>query len=88
MHNYRWRQSLAPGEARYDADEQRLADRPTIAAPTITISSDFDGPAKDDRLPQAVHRTLRAPGSRRTGHNVPKEAPADFTAAAVDVSRM
>ena len=88
MHNYRWRQSLAPGEARYDADEQRLAGRPTIAAPTITISSDFDGPAKDGTgyrkqyTGPYEHRVLTASG------NVPQEAPADFTAAVVDVSRM
>ena len=46
VHNYRWRQSLAPGEPRYDDDERRLAARPAIAVPTITIASDFDGAAR------------------------------------------
>jgi hypothetical protein len=47
------RLSLAPGEPSYDADERRLAARPPITVPTITIGSDFDGPAKDG----ASHRT-------------------------------
>ena len=89
VHNYRWRQSLAPGEARYDADEQRLAGRPTIGTPTITISSDFDGPAKDGT---GYRKQYTGPYEHRVldgiGHNVPQEAPADFTAAVVDVSRM
>ena len=89
VHNYRWRQSLAPGEARYDADEQRLAGRPTIGAPTITVSSDFDGPAKDGTGYRTQytglyeHRVLDG-----IGHNVPQEAPGQFVAAIVDVSRM
>ncbi|MDF2581758.1 MAG: alpha/beta hydrolase fold protein [Mycobacterium sp.] len=89
VHNYRWRQSLASGEARYDADEQRLAGRPTIAASTITISSDFDGPAKDGT---GYRKQYTGPYEHRIldgiGHNVPQEAPAEFTAAVVDVSRM
>lgn len=89
VHNYRWRQSLAPGEASYDADEARLAARPTIGAPTITISSDFDGPAKDGTgyrkqyTGRYEHRVLDG-----IGHNVPQEAPSAFAAAVVDVSRM
>jgi len=89
VHNYRWRQSLARGETRYDADEQRLAGGPTIEVPTITISSDFDGPAKDGH---GYRGQYTGPYEHRIldgiGHNVPQEAPADFTAAVVDVSRM
>lgn len=89
VHNYRWRQSLAPGESRYDADEQRLAARPAIAVPTITIGSDFDGTAKDG----AAYRSLyTGPYQHRVldgiGHNVPQEAPEQFAAAVVDVKNM
>ena len=38
IHNYRWRLSLAPGESRFDADESRLAGRPAVTVPTITIA--------------------------------------------------
>lgn len=89
IHNYRWRQSLAPGEARYDEDERRLAAKPPITVPTITIGSDFDGPAKDGAGYRArytgryAHRVLDG-----IGHNVPQEAPDQFAAAVNDVHRM
>ncbi|MGV9800468.1 alpha/beta fold hydrolase [Mycobacterium sp. NPDC003449] len=87
VHNYRWRLSLAPGESRYDADELRLAGKPVISVPTITIGSDFDGAAKDG----AGYRSLyTGPYEHRIldgiGHNVPQEAPAAFTSAIVDVA--
>jgi pimeloyl-ACP methyl ester carboxylesterase len=88
IHNYRWRLSLAPGESRYDADEARLAAKPHIAVPTITISSDFDGAAKDGAAYRAVytgryeHRVLDG-----IGHNVPQEAPEQFAKAITDVTR-
>ena len=59
IHNYRWRLGLAEGEERYLGFEQRLAERPTIAVPTITIGSDFDGANADaDGLPRPVHRLV------------------------------
>ena len=89
VHNYRWRIGLAPGEPRYDAAEKRLAARPPITVPTITIGSDFDGAAKDG----AGYRGQYAgPYEHRVldgiGHNVPQEAPAQFATAIVDVSTM
>jgi pimeloyl-ACP methyl ester carboxylesterase len=89
VHNYRWRLSLAPGEARYDADEQRLAAKPPVTVAAITIGSDFDGPAKDGAGYRALytgpyeHRVLDG-----IGHNVPQEAPQQFATAISDVSRM
>src|SRR5215475_14421365 len=49
IHNYRWRQSLADGERRYDELEAKLATRPVISVPSITIASDFDGPLADGK---------------------------------------
>lgn len=86
IHNYRWRLSLADGERRYDAWEQRLAERPVIIVPAITIASDFDGPAIDgtayrDRFAgRYSHRILKD-----IGHNVPQEAPRAFAQAVVEV---
>ncbi|MEU1180259.1 alpha/beta hydrolase [Streptomyces sp. NPDC005820] len=87
IHNYRWRLGLADGEAHYDDLEQRLAQRPVIGVPTVTLDGERDPftPAGDgamyrDRFtgPYA-HRTL--PG---IGHNVPQEAPEAFTDAVLE----
>jgi pimeloyl-ACP methyl ester carboxylesterase len=89
VHNYRWRLSLAAGEDRYAADERRLAAKPPITVPTITIGSDFDGAAKDG----TAYRTLYTGAHEHRvldgiGHNVPQEAPHQFAAAISDVRRM
>jgi pimeloyl-ACP methyl ester carboxylesterase len=86
IHNYRWRQSLAPGESKYDDLEAKLADNPVIKVPTITIASDFDGAAADGASyakqfsGKYSHRILNG-----IGHNVPQEAPQAFAKAVVDV---
>ncbi len=76
VHNYRWRQSLAPGEAPYDADEQRLAGRPRSQrppSPSAAIST-----ARPRTAPATASST---PGRTNIGildgigHNVPQEAP-------------
>ncbi|MGR6916734.1 alpha/beta fold hydrolase [[Actinomadura] parvosata] len=87
IHNYRWRLSLAEGEPRYDAVEQRLQARPVIKVPTIVLDAELDPfTAPDDsgyrdRFTGAYeHRTL--PG---IGHDLPQEAPTAFAQAVVDV---
>jgi pimeloyl-ACP methyl ester carboxylesterase len=88
IHNYRWRLSLAEGEARYDELERKLAAAPKITVPTITIGSDFDGPNADGAAyagmftARRAHRTL--PG---IGHNVPQEAPRAFADAVIAADR-
>jgi pimeloyl-ACP methyl ester carboxylesterase len=89
IHNYRWRQSLAPGEPQYDSYEQKLAAAPAIAVPTITIGSDFDGAAAGGKAYRSKftgkyeHRTFDG-----IGHNVPQEAPQPFAKAIMDVDRL
>jgi pimeloyl-ACP methyl ester carboxylesterase len=86
IHNYRWRLSLADGEAKYGALEQKIFARPVITVPSITIASDFDGAAADgkgyaDRFTgKYSHRVLNG-----IGHNVPQEAPQAFAQAVIDV---
>jgi len=86
IHNYRWRLSVAKGEPRYDALEEKLAQAPLIAVPTITIASDFDGALADGKAysnkfsGKYSHRILNG-----IGHNVPQEAPDAFAKAVVDV---
>lgn len=88
IHNYRWRLSLADGERRYDSLEKRLATRPVIKVPALTLDPERDpftapgdGASYRDRFTGAYeHRTLTG-----IGHNVPQEAPADFARAVIDV---
>jgi pimeloyl-ACP methyl ester carboxylesterase len=86
IHNYRWRLSLAGGEPRYEDLEQKLSQGPVVSVPTITIASDFDGPAADGtayakKFPgKYSHRILKG-----IGHNVPQEAPQAFAQAVIDV---
>jgi pimeloyl-ACP methyl ester carboxylesterase len=86
VHNYRWRQGLAKGEAQYDSLEQKLFTTPVITVPAITISSDFDGAAASGDAYAKLytarysHRILKG-----VGHNVPQEAPQAFASAIVDV---
>ena len=87
IHNYRWRLSLAKGEPQCDPLEQKLSEGPVITMPTITIASDFDGPAADGKAyatkfsGKYSHRIFRG-----IGHNVPQEAPQACVKAVVDVA--
>ncbi len=91
IHNYRWRLGLAQGEPKYAALEQRLAQLPTISVPTITLEGDANGaphPQPDAYAAKFTgkyeHRTLRG----GIGHNPPQEAPAAFTQAVIDATRL
>ncbi|CAN7199987.1 alpha/beta hydrolase [Bosea sp. LjRoot9] len=90
IHNYRWRLGLAEGEARYDDLEQRLAQAPTIAVPTITLEGDANGAPHPE--PAAYARKFSGwyqhrPLSGGIGHNPPQEAPAAFAEAIIAVDR-
>ncbi|MCQ6960701.1 alpha/beta fold hydrolase [Mucilaginibacter aquariorum] len=88
IHNYRWRLSLATGEARYDALEKRLAEGPVITVPAITLDGDSDGvaPATDGTSyakkfsGKRTHRIIKG-----SGHNLPQEAPKAFADAVIEV---
>jgi len=86
IHNYRWRLSIADGEAKYSDLEQKIFAGPSISVPSITISSDFDGAAADGKayaskfIGKYDHRILNG-----IGHNVPQEDPQAFAKAIVDV---
>ncbi|MES1158591.1 MAG: alpha/beta hydrolase [Terricaulis silvestris] len=89
VHNYRWRLSLAEGEARYADLEARLQQAPVVTVPTITIGSDFDGAAADG----AGYRSkFSGPYEHRVlagiGHNVPQEAPQAFADAVIAADQL
>ncbi|MEU9042925.1 MULTISPECIES: alpha/beta hydrolase [unclassified Kitasatospora] len=91
IHNYRWRLGLADGEHRYDRVEQRLAARPRIAVPTVTLDpgrDPFTAPGDGSGYRPYftgpyLHRTLAD-----VGHNLPQEAPDAFARAVLDADRL
>ena len=91
IHNYRWRLGLAEGEPEYDELEQRLAEGPVIAVPTITLEGDANGAPHPE--PDAYAAKFSGRYSHRTieggiGHNLPQEAPEAFADAVIEVGRM
>jgi pimeloyl-ACP methyl ester carboxylesterase len=91
IHNYRWRQALAQGEAKYDELENRLAQAPAINVPTITLEGDANGAPHPPSSAYAkkftgkyAHRTITG----GIGHNLPQEAPAAFAQAVLDVEKL
>ena len=92
IHNYRWRQSLAEGEARYDELERRLAAGPAIAVPTIVMEGDANG-APHFTGDAAFRRKFTGAYDYRVvkggiGHNLPQEAPREFAQAVLDVASL
>ena len=90
IHNYRWRLGLAPGEAKYDELEKRLAEFPVIAVPTITLEGDANGAPHPD--PKVYARKFSGKYAHRLvtggiGHNLPQEAPQAFADAVIEVAR-
>ncbi|HKE97891.1 MAG TPA: alpha/beta hydrolase [Actinomycetes bacterium] len=88
IHNYRWRLGLADGEADSDDLEERLAEGPVIAVPTITLEGDANGAPHPDPGSYAgkfsgtySHRTIEG----GVGHNLPQEAPEAFAKAVIEV---
>jgi len=79
IHSYRHRIGNAPGEPRFLAVEQQLAQRPEIQAPAITLYGADDGlgrPSPDSSRDRSVFPNLVArrivPGA---GHFMPREKP-------------
>ncbi|GGF67936.1 alpha/beta hydrolase [Azorhizobium oxalatiphilum] len=89
--NYRWRLGLAPGEAKYNDIEAKLAAFPDIAVPTITMEGDANGAPHPD--PSAYAKKFTGKYQFRLvtggiGHNLPQEAPQPFAQAIIDVTKL
>ena len=91
IHDYRWRLGLAPGEAKYDDLEKRLAAAPVITVPTITLEGDANGAPHPNPSSYAKyfagkyeHRLIKG----GVGHNLPQEAPQAFAEAIVDAAEV
>jgi pimeloyl-ACP methyl ester carboxylesterase len=88
IHNYRWRIGVAEGESKYDDLEKRLAARPAVTVPTITMEGESNGAAhppaaayRDKFTGKYEYRLIPGP----VGHNLPQEAPQAFAKAVIDV---
>jgi hypothetical protein len=90
IHNYRWRISAAPGDAKYEDLEHRLAEGPAIAVPTITLEGDANGaPHPTAARTRASSWASMLTGSFEGGSATifRKKRPEAFIAAIVDVDR-
>ena len=88
IHDYRWRLGLAPGEAKYDDLEERIAAAPAITVPSITMEGDANG--APHAPPSAYTAKFTGKYSHRVigggvGHNLPQEAPQAFADAIIAV---
>lgn len=84
IHSYRHRYGLAIGDPAYETIEQELVKQPRILVPAVVLDADCDGVepiagrGKDAGYFQGSYQRKIISG---VGHNVPQEAPAEFTKA-------
>ncbi|MEP7115092.1 MAG: alpha/beta hydrolase [Ilumatobacteraceae bacterium] len=91
IHSYRHRFGYAAGDPTLEMTEQQLAAQPAITVPTISLDGDDSGFGPADRSDEErAHFTGRYEQRilAGIGHNVPQEAPGDFTAAVLDLLRL
>jgi pimeloyl-ACP methyl ester carboxylesterase len=90
IQSYRHRFKYAAGDPDLEPIEQRLAARPTIAAPTIALHGEANGVGPPET--SATHdRLFSGPYQRRVipvaGHNLPQEVPRLVTEATLELIR-
>jgi len=88
IQSYRHRFRYAEGDPALEPIEQRLAARPTIAAPTINLHGEVNGVGPPET--SASHaRFFTGPYQRRVipraGHNLPQEVPGIVTEATLEL---
>jgi pimeloyl-ACP methyl ester carboxylesterase len=88
VHSYRHRFGLVPGDPALEDTERRLTAQPQIGVPAITLDGEGDGVTRaGGGRSHARHFSGRH--ERRViplvGHNLPQEAPREFTQAVLDL---
>jgi pimeloyl-ACP methyl ester carboxylesterase len=89
IHSYRHRFGLVPGDPAVEDIEQRLADQPRIAVPSIALDGAGDGvmPAGgSDRHARFFTGKYEQRVIPRVGHNLPQEAPQELAAAVLSLT--
>ena len=88
IHSYRVRYGYVPGDPALAAIEEKLAAKPKIAVPTITLQGEAAGTVPPDASIAHV-KFFTGPYQRRTiprvGHNVPQEAPRETAEAVMEL---
>lgn len=90
VHSYRHRYGLVPGDPAADSIETQLTAQPTIRVPTVAMDGDGDGVmsiggcAGHERHFSGPYERVVIP---RVGHNLPQEAPKEFSEAILSVAR-
>jgi pimeloyl-ACP methyl ester carboxylesterase len=90
IHSYRHRIGNAPGEPRFKSMEEKLAERPKIQAPSITLYGADDGIARPpDASPPAELAAFNSLVARRVipgvGHFMPREKPEAVSSALLEL---
>ncbi|MEX6689342.1 alpha/beta hydrolase [Danxiaibacter flavus] len=90
VHSYRHRYGLANGEPKFEMMEQLLQKQPAIKVPAIILDAEadgvepFSGTGKDAGYFEGGYERRVAKG---IGHNLPQEAPEEFTRAIITFLR-
>ncbi len=86
IHSYRHRLGLAAGDPALAPIEDRLADQPPIAVPTIALTGADDGVGGKLSGREKFTAAFEARVVASAGHNLPQEAPGAFARAVLDVA--
>ncbi|HTY78858.1 MAG TPA: alpha/beta hydrolase [Candidatus Bathyarchaeia archaeon] len=90
IQSYRHRFALAPGDPSLEDIERRLSALPPITVPTVVLHGEGDGVSPTARS-ESHARFFTGAYERRlipvVGHNLPQEAPREFTAAVLSLVR-
>ena len=88
IHSYRVRFGLVPGDPSVASTEEQLTRRPPIAVPTIVLHGHDNGllpPVSSEAHRQFFTSDYERRVIPKAGHNVPQEAPRDFSAAVLSL---
>ena len=85
IHSYRHRYDLVAGDPAYEEIEQRLAKQPKITVPTVVLDGEDNGVMPEGSAKHHQHyftnENYRYQGIPLVGHNLPQEAPTEFSQA-------
>ncbi len=90
IHSYRHRFGLVAGDPAFEEIEIHLAASPAIPAPCIALEGEGDGVTPVGSYGHLDHLFINGLKRQRipqVGHNLPQEAPREFAAAVLDLSR-
>ena len=89
IHSYRHRHGNAPGEERFIAVEQELAERPTIEVPAIVLRGADNGLGRPSADPSADRARFTSLVARRivdgAGHDLPAQTPDAVSSALLEL---